>query len=201
MINHSQINKVFIQQYNSCILSSYSIIANYFNGQSIEACFSATSSDLNEPITSDVEIKISNVINKKASDDNLGGPEFVLKALHENGRDRYFVNNRDSFSAVEKIRSVNSEYKSTNISQEMLDLLELKLKDTESILQYCFYVSYTISHCRICYWDGLRFCIRDPQSDQIYFVGNLSELKDVTDWVVYQRKTNIDLLEDGKIFD
>lgn len=110
MIDSSRLNKSFVQQINSCVLSSYGIIANYFVGADIPDVFKEYCRIFNLPFSDEIEAEISssNHLNWICRNILQWRGCQMINYLHNLPGSTFFSNNQRTFSssilAVEHLR-------------------------------------------------------------------------------------------------
>lgn len=109
MINTSRLDTLFEQQPNSCVMSSYAIVSNYFNSSvAITDLFDEYCRFFKMPFTSQIQSEIICGDNLNSICQNLLGWRGyqMIDYLHNRSTSPLFINNRNLFTA--HIHSLNS---------------------------------------------------------------------------------------------
>ncbi len=176
MIELSKLNTDFIQSPESCVLSSYAVVNNYFTGLSIENHFEDYCRHYKIEFidAKDAEKKYAVHFDKEWRSQNCKGYEIILH-LHQNSDQKSFSIARGVFNA--------KFYLST-----MDDLNEIKyiLLNEESIINFTFQHSGGFHSVTAFDNNGLK--LRDTTQSGIKPISGLESLGILKDSILYVKK-------------
>jgi hypothetical protein len=188
MINPSRLDKLFKQSCDSCVLASYSIVANYFTGISIHSFFSAYCHHYYRKIDQqDAELLYYEHFKSFASDQN--GYNIILN-LHKNSDEPEFKKARSLFS-VEFFQVASSSF--NRIEKTLLEepaLLNLTIGHEKLSGSLMAPVRQLICHSVTVFHDGVSLYKRDTGMDTGQNITPISSLRDVAqtrDAVLYRK--------------
>ncbi len=173
----ANINTNFVQKYGSCVLASYSVVANYYTGQPITNFFAGYCKHFGLSFTNarDAELKYAIHFDAEWKKRHCKGYEVILD-LHSNATEKCFAEARKAFDA----RFILD-------SRPLFAELEKSLHANEAFLT----VSYSGGrefHSVAVMADGDHFGVRDTNRKDIYPVDHLGKIGKLSDCVEYNRR-------------
>jgi len=175
MIDESKVNTEFRQSGDSCVLSSYGIVANYFTGRAVTDFFIAYCSHfgLKHDANQKAEQVYSEHFHCESEKRNCKGYELILD-LHKNSAEDAFNDCRSTFDArfiLDATSEMSSFHETLKQSAAFLNLTYVKGNG---------YHSVTIFH------NGRTLCLRDTA---LACISPLNPLGILKDGVIYKRRS------------
>jgi hypothetical protein len=164
MVFSNHLNQTFVQNEISCVLSSYSVVANYFAGVEIHEVFIEYCKIFNIPYFDeiDAELSSSNHLNRICPKILKWRGSQMIHYLHSKSDNPYFLKNRKHFSS--------SIFTLEPIAQDKFSTLVSHLFDVDSLANFV-----TAPHSRTLGWDlDKGLFIHDTQAEEnlkITFIG------------------------------
>lgn len=165
MINARKLDINYLQKGNTCVLSSYSIVNNYYTRNSIENVFSGYCKHFNLNNKTNMTIRYDNHFHLYIQNLNIPGYKCIID-LHNNSMQNCFVNGRSTFDVL---------YYDNTMAH--LNEIENILFKEEAFLNLCF-SHINGFHSITIYCDNIdsNFKIRDTENKLNIVKQNLIEL-------------------------
>jgi hypothetical protein len=173
----SRINRDFLQSAGSCVLSSYTIAANYFTGQPVTTYFEGYCRHFGLSFTNalDAEEKYAEHFDQEWRKRDCRGYEVILD-LHEHSKVKCFAEARQRFDGRFYLDSAGH-----------MEELEALLKQKAAFLNITYEPGQDYHSITVVY-DGTRFMARDTNRKGLSVLPGLAKIGKLRDSVLYVGK-------------
>lgn len=182
MLERSLIDTTFTQRGGSCVLASYAIVNKYFTSHPIEEAFQDYCRHFNVASTDwrDAEQKYAKHFDDEWKGRDCRGYQVILD-LHNSSATASFTTGRSAFSATFYVES-------SPIVAQVEDILQSR----EAAINLSFQrPGMAGSHSVTVFAIPSAFCVRDTNHGGLQTITSLTNLGDLRDSVLYERKKTI----------
>lgn len=178
-------NTTFTQQPDSCVLSSYGIVTNYFTRVPVTDVFIGYCNHFSISYNSllEAENKATNHLLQICPIKKWGGYD-MIEFLHNHSPEEPFFTNSQAFDVLFSLRYLGSDH-----SQIILDQLREELQKNESLLNCLYEVIGGWHSITVGFTDqGQEFFRNTGGKPRVNIIKKASRLtSDIKEWIAYRR--------------